>query len=172
MGPEYGPASGQVLLVLAAVVWLEAARSVVMSTLMGMGKQPILIPGVAVEAGVKLALSVALVLPFGIVGVALGTLVPSVLMTAAYIPYCLSKAAGVGVALFHRKALLLPTLACAPFVLASAALERYLPATNLAIFFAQVILILPLVPAAAWFLCLTAAEKSQVRLELGKLVHR
>jgi O-antigen/teichoic acid export membrane protein len=172
MGPEYGPASGKVLLVLAAVAWLEAARSVVMHTLMGMGKQPLLIPGVAAEAVIKLALSVALVIPFGIVGVALGSLVPSVLMTAAYIPYCLAKAAGVPVALFHRKALLLPTVACVPFALASAVLERYVPATNLAIFFAQVFLILPLVPVFAWFLCLTAAEKNQVRLELGKLVRR
>jgi hypothetical protein len=143
-----------------------------MHTLMGMGKQPLLIPGVAAEAVIKLALSVALVIPFGIVGVALGSLVPSVLMTAAYIPYCLAKAAGVPVALFHRKALLLPTVACVPFALASAVLERYVPATNLAIFFAQVFLILPLVPVFAWFLCLTAAEKNQVRLELGKLVRR
>jgi O-antigen/teichoic acid export membrane protein len=172
MGSAYGPASGEVLRILAGVVWLEAAGSVVVHTLMGMGKQPLLIPGVAVETACKIALSVALVRPFGIMGVALGTLIPSVLMNVGYIPRCLSKASGVPVALFYRKALLLPTVACVPFALASAALERYVPATNLAIFFAQVILILPLVPVVAWFLCLTAAEKSQVRLELGKLIRR
>jgi O-antigen/teichoic acid export membrane protein len=172
MGATYGPASGEVLRILAFVVWLEAARSVVIHTLMGMGKQPLLVPGIAAEAACKLALSVALVRPLGIVGVALGTLIPSVVMNLGYIPRCLSTAAGIPATLFHRKALLLPTLACVPFTLTSAVVERYVPAANLATFFAQVLLILPLVPVTAWFLCLTAAEKTQVGLELGRLIRR
>ncbi len=160
MGPEYAPLSGEVLIILAVSVWVEASRSVAIHSLTGMGKQNILIPGIALEAACKLALSVALVRPFGIVGVAVGTLIPSLLVNWGFVPRCLSIAAGIPVRLFQRNALLLPTIACVPFVLASAVLERFVPATNLAFLFLQTMLILPLVPVTAWFWCLTAAERN------------
>jgi O-antigen/teichoic acid export membrane protein len=172
MGPAYGPESGEVLRVLAFVLWLEATRSVVIQSLTGMARQRMLIPGVAIEAVCKLALSVALVGPLGIVGVALGTLIPSMLVNLGFIPFCLSKATTVSTRLFHRNAVLLPTAACVPFALASAAIEQHVPATNLAIFFAQVVLILPLIPVAAWFLCLTPAEKEAARARIAKMLAR
>lgn len=168
MGAAYGPVSGEVLKVLAIAFWLEATRSVVIHSLTGMGKQRAVIPGLALEAAGKIALSVALVRPLGIVGVALGTLIAGLLVNLAYIPHCLSRAAGVPVRNFLRQAILLPTAACVPFALASAAIERFVPAANLAVFFAQVLLILPLVPLAAWFLCLTAAERDQIESALRR----
>ena len=45
MGSVYGPASGEVLRILAMVAWLEASGSVVMHSLTGMGRQRTLIPG-------------------------------------------------------------------------------------------------------------------------------
>jgi O-antigen/teichoic acid export membrane protein len=170
MGSQFGPASGEVLRILAIVVWLEAPRSVVMTSLTGMSKQRMLIPGIAAEAACKVALSILLVGPLGIVGVAIGTLIPSLLVNLGYIPRCLAKAAGVPVRLFHWQAVLLPTLACVPFLLASVALERFVPARNLAVFFVQVISILPLVALGGWFLCLTTDEKQQVSSQLRRLV--
>ena len=172
MGPQYGPVSGEVLRVLAIVALLEASRSVVIQSLTGMAKQRMVIPGLAFEAACKLALSILLVRQLGIVGVALGTLVPSVLVNLGFIPRCLSMATGVRVKDFYRKAVVLPTAACVPFVLASVAIQEYAPATNLAVFFMQVIAILPLVPLAAWFLCLSVTEKEQVRSEIRKVVGR
>jgi O-antigen/teichoic acid export membrane protein len=172
MGPAYGPASGEVLRILAIVAWLEASRSVVMLSLTGMARQRTLIPGLAFEAACKLLLSIWMVRPLGIVGVALGTLIPSMLVNLGYIPRCLSNATGVSVKLFHRNAVLLPTAACIPFALASALIERFVPATNLAVFFVQVILIFPLVPITAWFVCLTTAEQHQVRSEIRKVTGR
>jgi O-antigen/teichoic acid export membrane protein len=162
MGPDYGPVSGPVLLILAMVLWLEAPRAVVMQSITGMARQKMLIPGVIFEAACKLALSIALVLPLGIVGAALSTLVASMLMSLGYIPVCLAKVTGVPVRRFYRNCVLLPATACVPFALASATTERFLPAANLADFFAQTVLILFLVPVAAWLLCLTDAEKKRV----------
>jgi O-antigen/teichoic acid export membrane protein len=170
MGPEYGPISGQVLRILAAVVWLEASRSVVMHSFIGMAKQRTLIPGLSVEAASNLALSIALVGPLGVVGVAYGTLVPFVLVSLWYFPWRLWVEIKVPFALYYRKALLLPTLACVPFALASAAMEWFIPASNLAVFFVQVLLVLPLVPVAAWFLCLTAVERKQAGSRIWKSV--
>jgi len=172
MGSEYGPVSGEVLRILAIVIWLGASRFVVVQSLTGMGRHRTLIPGFGVEAAGNLALSIALVRPFGIVGVALGTLIPSVLVNLAFIPLCLSKATGVPVSLFYRSAVLLPTVACIPFAVMSVVIEGFFPATNLAVFFVQVIIILPLVPITAWFLCLTTTEKRQVESEVRKLVGR
>jgi hypothetical protein len=84
----------------------------------------------------------------------------------AWIPRCLEKAAGVPADVFRREAVLMPTLACVPFALASAALERFMPAPNLAVFFLQSILILPLVPLAAWHACLSSAERAHVKSEM------
>jgi O-antigen/teichoic acid export membrane protein len=168
MGPEYGPVSGKILRILAAVVWLEASRNVVMHSFMGMAKQRTLIPGIAIEAATNLALSIALVGPLGIVGVAYGTLIPFVLVSLCYFPWRLLVEIRIPVTLYFRKALLLPSLACVPFTVAIALMEWLIPATNLAVFFIQVILVLPLVPVAAWFLCLTAVERKQARDRLWK----
>ena len=172
MGPAYGPLSGEVLRILAIVAWLDASRSVVIHSLTGMAKQRTVIPGVAVEAACNLALSLVLIQRFGIVGVALGTLIPNVLMNLGYIPRCLSKATGVSVGLFCRNAVLLPTIASLPFGLATAMIERFIPAANLAIFFLQTLLILPLVPVSAWFVCLSSTEREQVKSEIGKVLVR
>ena len=172
MGSAYGPLSGQVLLILAIVVWLDASRSVILDSLTGMAKQSTVIAGVGIEAACNLALSLALVKPLGIVGVALGTLIPSAFVSVVYFPRRLSRVTGVPTVLFGRDAILLPTIACFPFGLATAMLERASPATSLPVFFLQTFLILPLVPVTAWFLCLSTSEKEQVRLELRKATRR
>lgn len=169
MGAIYGPVSGEVLKVLAAVVWLEAGRSLVVNTLVGLGKQRNLIPGFTFEAVSKLALSYVLAFPLGLPGVALGTLIPSVLINFGYIPRCLSVATGVPVRLYFERALLLPTVACVPFAVATVLIERYAPAANMLLFFIEVTLILPLVPATAWFLCLTNAERLSLRDRITRL---
>jgi hypothetical protein len=137
-----------------------------------MGKQRMLIPGYGIEAIVTLALGVVLVQRLGIVGVALGALIPNTLVNLGYVPICLSKVADVPVRQFYRSALLLPTIACMPFAIASAVIERYFPATNLAVFFLQVAAILPLVPVTAWFLCLSMREKQIVSSGVRKLLGR
>jgi O-antigen/teichoic acid export membrane protein len=168
MGSAYGPVSGEILKVFAVVVWLEAGRSLVINTLVGMGKHRTLLPGLAIEAGLKVALSYALAQPFGLPGVALGTLIPSALVTLGYLPHRLSMATQVSMSSYYYRALLLPTVACLPFALASALIERYAPATSLLLFFAEVLLILPLVPIAAWFSCLTIGEKALVRARFAR----
>jgi O-antigen/teichoic acid export membrane protein len=163
MGSAFGQASGEILRILAIIVWLDAGRSIVTNTLVGVGKQRILVPGFAVEAVCKIALSFALAGPLGLPGVALGSLIPSMFVNLVYIPHCLSTATGVSAGLYFRRAVLLPTVACIPFALASALIEQYYPATSLWFFFVEVLLILPLVPIAAWFVCLTDAEKQFAR---------
>ena len=162
MGTDYGPVSGPVLCILAFIVWLGGARSVATASIIGLNRHRSLIPVLAFEAVGNLALSVALVRPFGLVGVAFGTLIPSIVVSLGYIPRCLWSSTGVPAGCFYRDAWLLPTVSCVPFALANVLLERFLPAKNLAVFFAQVVLTLPLVPLTAMVLCLTPSEKAQL----------
>jgi len=168
MGPTYGPESGKILGVLAFVVWLSGGRSVAAASIVGVSRHRLLIPGLAFEAVVNVALSIALIGNWGLVGVAIGTLVPNVLVTLAYFPRCLVKATEVPEALYYRDAWLRPTLACVPFGLAAMALERHAPAGSLAVFFGQVVVTLPLVAAGALACCLSAEERRSLVLRVKR----
>jgi O-antigen/teichoic acid export membrane protein len=169
MGPEFGATSGGVLHILAFVTLLEGARSVASASIIGVNRHPALVPLLASEAACKLTLSVALIDPLGLAGVALGTAIPSLIISLGYIPRCLSKTIGVPAWRFYRDAWLLPIAACVPFALASILLEHVSPAGTLLVFFAQVALVLPLVVVGAMVTCLTPAERSAITSTLAKV---
>lgn len=172
MGPEYGPLSGQVLRILAIVVWLDASRSVMVLSLTGMAKQSTVIPGLAIEAACNLALSLLLVRPLGLVGVALGSMIPGLIVSIGYLPHQVMKSTGFPAGLLRSRAVVVPTLACIPFALATALVERFIPTRNLLVFFLQVFLLLPLVPVAAWFVCFTSAERERAKEGLRQVLKR
>ena len=170
MGPEYGAASAGILQILAFVTLFEGARSVASASIVGLNQHRTLIPLFASEAACKLMLSVALIDPLGLVGVALGTAIPSLTISLGYIPRCLAKTIGVPARRFYRDAWVLPIVACVPFALASAFLEHVFPAENLLVFFAQVALVFPLVVVGAMAVCLTPAERMVITSALKKVV--
>jgi len=162
MGPEFGPSSGAVLEVLAFITWLGGARAVASSAIIGANRHRLLIPALAGEAVINLGLSIVLAHAIGVVGVAVGTVIPATIVTLVFVPVYLRMAIGVSVMDFYRRALWRPSVACLPFFLATMLFEQYLPARNLLIFFLQVMLILPLVPLSALFLCATPTERQNV----------
>ena len=162
MGPEFGPTSGAVLQVLAFIVWLGGARAVASSAIIGANRHRQLIPALTGEAVTNLGLSILLAHTIGVVGVALGSLIPSVIIAVGFVPGYLKAATGVPRTAFYRQAWIRPTIACLPFLLGTLLLERYLPARSLLMFFLQVILIMPLVPLSALFLCATPTERQNV----------
>ena len=170
MGSDYGPAAGEILRILAFVVMIGGGRSVATASIIGVNKHRNLIKLFAFEATFNVALSVALVSPLGLAGVALGTLIPSSIVGVWYFPRILEKATGVPAAQFYFKAWFLPILACTPFGVVSFALERYCPARSLAVFFGQVALSLPLVAAFALVICFNMNEKKQVHSSIKALL--
>lgn len=170
MGTSYGVISGSILQILAFVVLLGGARAIAASAIIGANRHRLLIPVFAFEAVANLALSAALVGPFGLKGVALGTLIPSLVVSLKYIPHCLYKSMGIPISRFYRNAWILPTVACTPFALASYLVEYYFPALSLAVFFFQVISVLWLVPIMAIVVCFTDIERKQIGTALLKVV--
>jgi len=84
MGPAFSEPSGRITRVLmAAFVFFLPARGVASPVLMGLGKPVWPALALLVMGVVNLALSLALVGPLGILGVAIGTAVPCVLFAVA-----------------------------------------------------------------------------------------
>jgi O-antigen/teichoic acid export membrane protein len=167
MGPQFGAPAGAVLEVLALVVWLVGARAVAGAAIIGANRHRMLIPVMAGEAVLNLALGLILVHSLGVVGVAVGALIPSLIASLVFIPWCLNKAVGVPVREFFWRAWILPTLACAPFIFVQALIEKYFGAHDLVTFVAQVALTLPLVLIVALAVCTTREEKASLLRRVG-----
>jgi O-antigen/teichoic acid export membrane protein len=161
MGPEYGHSAGAVLEVFAYVVWAGSARAVAGAAIIGVNLHRRLIPLLVFEAVCNLVLSIVLARRLGVVGVAVGTLIPGLIVSLVLMPRCLKQTIGVPVSAYYSKALLRPTLSCVPFAIATYLIERYLPTDSMGIFFLQVCLAAPLAIAGAFAGCLTAEERGR-----------
>jgi len=161
MGSEYGATSGEILRLLAVVVLLGGGRSIAVSTIMGVNQHRYLAPLILLEGIFNLILSMILVGFLGLVGVAIGALIPSLIITLGYIPRLLNKSTGVRIGAFYRDAWMIPLLACIPFAIGTFLVELHFPANNLTIFFLQVLMLLPLIPVTL-LACLTSIEKENV----------
>jgi O-antigen/teichoic acid export membrane protein len=168
MGPEYAVLSGQVLQVLALTLVPLAGYQVVTAALFGINKHGALIPVFLAEAAVNLVLSVLLVRRYGVVGTAIGTLVPRLIISTLIGPWLMRRHLGISLRAFWLAAFVQPILAMIPFAAASMTMERLYPAHSLAVYFGQVILLLPFVAISTWYICLSVEERARLRRALGR----
>jgi O-antigen/teichoic acid export membrane protein len=99
--------------------------------LFGLGKHQTLAAIALIEGIANLILSIALVLPLGIVGDALGTAIPLSFTCIVFLPRHLKKQIGVPVRTFVREAYLLPILLTLPLVAALWLANRFFYPRNL-----------------------------------------
>jgi O-antigen/teichoic acid export membrane protein len=163
MGPEYAPRATPVLTVLAVVVWLYGGRATAAAGLMGLNRHRGLAAAVGAEAAANLGLSIALIGPLGLRGVALGTTIPSVVVTVGFLPWYFRRHLGVSVRRFVTRIWLIPSCACLAFGIATYGMERWLGAESLLAYFAQVAVLLPLVALGAGWLVFSKDEWTQFR---------
>lgn len=162
MSSSYGEVSGAIVMVLALTVWLAGGRSVAQAALMGVNRHRVLAGAFACEAVVSLALSLALVRPMGLMGVALGTTVSSTLATLGFLPWYVGRVFHIRPAEFARQVWLRPTIAALPFGLATYLVQRFWPVDNIALFFAQVLILLPLVAVTGALVVYTPEERKSL----------
>src|SRR2546423_3457597 len=91
MGRQFAEPSGEVLRILALATVFGASNLVVASVLLGISRHKPLGPALLVEGVCNLGLSTWLVRKMGIIGVAWGTLIPSLLTNLAFIPWYLRR---------------------------------------------------------------------------------
>ena len=166
MGPEYAEPSGEVLWILSLALWFAVAYQVVAATMIGLSKHRGLVPAFFIEALCNIGLSVAWIHHYGIVGVAWGTTVPRLLASVLFAPWYVQRVLGIPMRRFWTAVWVRPGLAMIPFAIGSYLMERWWPASNLFLYFAQVALALPVAALGAWAFSLTPAEKERLVLLL------
>jgi O-antigen/teichoic acid export membrane protein len=163
MGPEYGGPSGAVLAVLAVRLGFLGATGASANVMLGASHERAVARVFLLEAALAVGTMALLLRPFGVLGVAWGTTVPTVLVALGLWPRLLRASLGVGARRYVTSAWLIPLAAQLPFVLATALVERLWPAPSLLVFIAQTALLLPLGLAGAWGLGLSAEERRDAR---------
>ena len=162
MGPQYADLAGRILVVLSATLATLSGYQIVTAAMLGINRQAGLIPVFIAEASSNLVLSVIWVRMYGVIGTAFATAIPRVMIGTLVGPWYVKRHLGLSVRTFWVRVYVQPALAMLPFAAATYAVQRYWPARNLAVFFLQVLLILPIALVASWFVCLTTEERSAI----------
>jgi peptidoglycan biosynthesis protein MviN/MurJ (putative lipid II flippase) len=168
MGASYAELSGHVLWILS-VPWLfGAGASVVASGMLGISQHKRVVPFALAEGLANLALSIALVKPLGILGVAWGTAIPNLVISTFFWPWYIRRTLGIPLRDYIYSLWLRPAIAMLPFALCTYAANRWWHAANLLSFFAQVAAVFPAALFGVWYLGLTSEERKAYAQQLSR----
>lgn len=143
MGPQYSQTSGTVVAILATGLVFSLQNSTAASIAYGVEKHKTVAKWAVSEAITNLTLSIALARWIGIYGVAIGTLVPSLIVHLVLWPRYISRLVDVRHFEVFRN-VWGPVFLCAiPFAIASYLVEILLPVRNMAVFILQTMALLP-----------------------------
>ncbi|MGE0759296.1 MAG: polysaccharide biosynthesis C-terminal domain-containing protein, partial [Pirellulaceae bacterium] len=146
---------------------LSAPQYVFSSVLYGISRHNV-IAGLRIgEATLNLGLSIVLVQAIGVVGVAIGAAIPSILVVVVAMPLIACRIVGVSLPEYYVHTYLRPALAIAPFAAAAWWVRASLPASNLAVFFLQMIALMAIYLPCAFFVVLNAAERRHMLERMG-----
>ena len=159
MGQEYGPLSGDVLIVLTITHLFAVAQYTSQDILQGLNRHGVCATCRCVEAVVNLILSIVLIRSWGIVGVAVGTAIPHLATALFAYPYFISKVVKVDFMQYVLRSYLAPILSSVPFFAGCVVIENRFPATNLAGFFARVAILMPFYLLPVWYLSIKKQER-------------
>jgi O-antigen/teichoic acid export membrane protein len=143
MGAQYGPISGRVLRILLLAQVFAIANSTTVNMVFGLGKHQRPTLWAAGEAVANLSLSIVLSHHIGVYGVAVGTLIPRVLVNVLLWPRYICKIVDMKLRRYLWQSWIRPVSAAVPFAIACWLADRYWPAEGLAYFFLQIAGLLP-----------------------------
>ena len=138
IGPQYSHTSGIVLIILSIPLLFAFANQTAVAIAFGVEKHKTMAVWAIAEGIANLTLSVILVHRYGIYGVAIGTLVPSLIAQLGFWPRYISRLVGLTPFQVVWTVWGPLILASIPFAVVSWALETFHPAHSLLVFFLQV----------------------------------
>ena len=142
MGPQYSRTSGTVLAILAAALLFSLQNAPASSIAFGVEKHKTIAKWAIAEAIANLSLSVALAPRFGIYGVAVGTLVPSLVVNLVFWPRYVSHLVKINYRQVFVDVWGPPFLSAMPFAAASYLMDAFFPARSMTIFILQTMALL------------------------------
>jgi len=160
MGPQYAELSGKVLQILTLAMLFYMGNGSVGSVMLGISRHKVLVPLALGEGLCNLALSVILVRSMGVTGVAWGTTIPSLAAHLLFWPWYARPVLGIPVCRYLPVTWIRPGIAVLPFAVFSYFINRFWPAPNLFVFFAQVGAALLLYIPSFWYSCLSDSQRS------------
>lgn len=152
MGPQFGVISGRVLQILLIAQIFTVANSTSLNVILGMAEHRRIAIWAGGEAVANLILSIILARRIGIYGVAIGTIIPSVIAQVLLWPRYVCQLVGAPLRGYFWRAWIQPFAAAVPFGIACLLTDRYWSAQHLATFFLQIAAILPVHLIAVFFL--------------------
>jgi O-antigen/teichoic acid export membrane protein len=143
MGPQYSKASGTVLAILATALLFSLPNLPAAAIAYGVEKHKTLAKWAMGEAIANLTLSVILARKLGLYGVAIGTLIPNVLIQLVMWPRYVSRLVDVSCVQVFRDVWGPVFLSAVPFAVASYVVDVKFPARNMLMFLLQTVALLP-----------------------------
>jgi len=144
MGPQYSRTSGTVLAILAAALLFSLPNTAASSIALGVEKHKTVAKWAIGEAAANLSLSVVLARMFGIYGVAIGTLVPSLVVNVVFWPTYVTKLVKINYWQVLVSVWGPLFLSAVPFAAASYLVDVFFPARDMTIFILQTVALLPI----------------------------
>jgi O-antigen/teichoic acid export membrane protein len=172
MGTNYSATAGQILIVLSLGYIVGQPYQTISGAFYGLGEhRPIAILRI-VEGVANLALSVVLIQTIGLVGVALGTAIPHMIVVGGVLPRMLPRMFSVGLRDYYADVYLKPLAASVPFALTCWAIEHVIVPGTLVSFFAWGTASLAMYVIPCWLIALSASERTHVLEGLARRIPR
>jgi O-antigen/teichoic acid export membrane protein len=171
MGESYGPTSSTVLLILTFSYFGFLSQFISTSIFYGMSKHRLLSLSCLGMSILNLVLSIILVKPWGIYGVALGTAIPLVFYGTFFVPTYICRVLKLKPWIYVKRSFIPPFFASLPFLLLIFYFENNLRILTLTQFFKLVGLACMVYSICAFFICLEPPIK-RVVLEKCKITYQ
>ena len=135
--PKYSELSGSILAILATAHIVASPSHAIGSVLYGLSRHRALAFFRIGEAVSNLGLSIVLVSSYGLIGVAIGTLVPHIVVTGLIIPIYATRLLGMNPLRYYAAAWLRPLLNATPFLILTLYFSKLIPVDGLLSFFVR-----------------------------------
>jgi len=172
MGPTYAATAGQILMVLSLGYIVGSPYQTISGMFYGLGEHRRIAILRIVEGAVNLALSMTLNQTLGLVGVALGTAIPHVIIVGVVLPRMLPQLFAVRLRDYYAAVYLKPFAASVPFALTCWMIAQAIVPASLVSFFAWGLVSLATYAIPCWLIALSASERAHILEALARRLPR
>ena len=162
ISPKYSELSGSILLILATAHIVASPSHAIGSVLYGLSQHRSLAFFRIGEAISNLALSIVLVRQYGLIGVAIGTLVPHIVVTGLMIPIYATRLLGMNPFKYYAEAWTRPLLNAVPFLLLTLYFSKMIPVDGLLMFFVRLAALLAIYLLTGFYVVLNQEERQMI----------
>lgn len=169
MGQKY-VSSATILIILIIPQMAAIAQHIATAILLGIGKLKVLTILTICEAFANLLLSIILVKTYGLIGVALGTAIPFIIIKACILPIYICNIVKQNLIEYIRKTVILPFFASIPFILLMLIFKKIIYPRSIFAFIIEVLFCFTVYCLISIKLCIDKTERHALWLPIKKML--